>query len=139
MKTLSILTFFSLLFSTPIFAKDDLQQAIEDQKVQFLLKRVEESEATFIRNGDEHKAKKARQHLESKMNMARKMFWFFGPAKKITAIEFIEKIASESSTTGEKYKLRLKSGEEMKTGPWLKEILKEFKPSREETKENKKK
>ncbi len=139
MKILSILIIFSFLFSSPILSKDDIQQGIEDQKVQFLLKSVEESEATFIRNGDEHQAKKARQHLESKMNMARKMFWFFGPAKKITAIEFIEKIASESSTTGEKYKLRLKSGEEMETGPWLKEILKEFKSSRESTKENKEK
>lgn len=123
-KALPLIIFY--FFSILTYGAD--QQAIEDQKIQFLLKQVEESQAVFIRNGDEHKPKRARQHLEQKMNMARKMFWFFGPAKKITAIEFIEKIASESSTTGEKYKLKLMTGKVMETGTWLKERLKEFAP-----------
>ncbi len=105
---------------------DNDHQRLEDAKIAYLLKRVEESGATFIRNGDEHPAKKAREHLEHKMKMARKMFWFFGPEKKISAREFIDKIASESSTTGEVYRLRTKEGKTLTTKEWLNGVLKEF-------------
>lgn len=106
-------------------SKEELQK-IEDQKIQFLLEKVEKSDAIFIRNGDEHPAKKARSHLEQKMNMGLKMFWFFGPKKTITAQEFIDKVASGSSTSGKPYHIRTKDGKTFTTKEWLEERLKEY-------------
>lgn len=120
----SIVALFCLFGSFTM--ADEETQETEDAKIQFLLERVEKSGAVFIRNGDEHPAKKARAHLEHKMNMARKMFWFFGPAKAITALEFIEKIAAKSSTTGKIYQIRLTTGETLPTEEWLKAQLKDY-------------
>lgn len=105
---------------------DKSAQEKEEEKIQFLLNEVKNSGLTFVRNGDEHPAQKASEHLEYKMNTARKMFWFFGPSKKISAVEFIEKIASKSSTTGEIYQIKLKDGTLVPTEKWLKEKLKLF-------------
>lgn len=127
MKTLSLLFFLI----TPLIWSET--QSLDMQKINFLLVEVEKSEAIFIRNGDEHPAKKAKEHLEHKMKMAKRMFWFFGPEKKITVEEFIEKIASSSSTTGEIYRMRLKSGETIPTGEWLKKKLKEFPTPKDDT------
>ncbi|MCR9205322.1 MAG: DUF5329 domain-containing protein [Halobacteriovoraceae bacterium] len=120
MKILSLLFLF---FSAPLWSSND---DIDQQKIRFLLNEVEKSEVIFIRNGEEHPASKAKEHLEHKMKMAKKMFWFFGPERKITVQEFIEKIASSSSTTGEIYKIRLKTGEIVPTGDWLKKKLTDF-------------
>jgi len=115
----TIPVFFSLLILNS-YAQSD------EKKIEFLLKKIEDSKAIFIRNGEEHPAKKAKSHLEQKMKMATKMFWFFGPSKKITVEEFITKIASSSSTTGEIYKIRLKNGKIYSTEEWLRLKLKEY-------------
>ena len=129
LRFFTILQAFVLVFffvNDSLFADENTQESNDQAKIQFLLKRVEKSEGVFIRNGEEHPAGKAKDHLEHKMNMARKMFWFFGPSRKISIQEFIEKIASKSSTTGEVYKIRLKDGTTLPTGDWLKEQLKDF-------------
>jgi hypothetical protein len=116
-----------LTLSSPLKAEDKEKLAREEAKIEKLLEAVGKSEAVFIRNGEKHPAKKARSHLEFKYNKARNMFWFFGPKTKITALEFIEKIASKSSTTGEIYKIKPKGSEEaVPTETWLKEKLKEI-------------
>lgn len=102
---LSILLLF-LLNLTVIASEAETSTKIEEKKINLLLEAVEKSEAVFIRNGEEHSSKKARSHLEFKYNKAKNMFWFFGPSKNITAKEFIEKIASKSSTTGDLYKIK---------------------------------
>lgn len=102
---------------------------LEEKKISYLLDKVEQSGATFIRNGDEHPAKKARKHLEHKMNMARKTFWFFGPSKPISARDFIDKIAAASSTSGKPYHIRTKEGKTYTTKEWLDMHLKEFQQS----------
>jgi hypothetical protein len=116
-----------LTLSSPLKAEDKEKLAREEAKIEKLLEAVGKSEAVFIRNGEKHPAKKARSHLEFKYNKARNMFWFFGPKTKITALEFIEKIASKSSTTGEIYKIKPKGSEEpIPTETWLNEKLKEI-------------
>lgn len=117
----TILSFFTQLVwsETP---------SLDEQKINFLLDRVEKSEAVFIRNGSEHTCQKARLHLEHKVKMAKRRFLFFGPKRNISVEDFIEKIASASSTTGEIYRIRLKTGETVPTGEWLKKTLKEFTP-----------
>lgn len=115
-----------LSFSLNLHASEEAKDNLEQTKIKMLLDEIENSGATFIRNGDNHPAKKARSHLEFKYNKARNMFWFFGPKTKLSAVDFIEKIASKSSTTGEIYKIKPKGNEEpIPTELWLKKKLKE--------------
>ncbi|MCP4911983.1 MAG: DUF5329 domain-containing protein [Oligoflexia bacterium] len=124
-KFLSIsITLLGLLF-TNIYGEDS-NIKIEEKKISFLIKSVRESKITFIRNGEEHTSERAADHLQFKYTRASKMFWFFGPKTKITAKNFIEKIASKSSTTGKAYQVRLKDGTVMTTEKWLNIKLKEF-------------
>jgi len=120
---------FSLILtlSHSIHASDVDKDKLEQTKIKMLLDAVEKSGATFIRNGDNHPAKKAKSHLEFKYNKARNMFWFFGPKTKLSAVEFIEKIASKSSTTGEVYKIKPKDSDQaIPTEVWLKKKLEEI-------------
>ncbi len=100
---------------------------LEEQKIQFLLEKIENFEGTFIRNGQEHESKRAREHLEYKLRQAQRTFWFFGPKKPVSAQVFIEKIASESSMTGKIYQIKYKDGKIFPAEHWLKKKLKEFK------------
>ena len=69
--------------------------AAENEEIDYLLTHLAESGCTFIRNGDEHEAKEARDHLEMKYNHARKRIK--------TAEDFINKIASKSSLSRKPY------------------------------------
>ena len=91
--------------------------------IHYLLEEVGKSKVVFIRNGKEHSAKEAKEHLAYKMKMARRMFWFFGPKKNVTVQEFIEKIASRSSSSGKEYSVRLTDGKTLSTGDWLRAML----------------
>lgn len=125
---IKFLTFFIALFSSLFFNiyAEDSKTNIEEKKISFLIKAVKDSKITFIRNGEEHTSEKAADHLQFKYKKATNMFWFFGPKTEITAINFIEKIASKSSTTGEAYQVRLKDGKVITTEKWLKDKLKEY-------------
>lgn len=121
----SLLLILISSISISAYAKDKM--SLEERKIEMLLEVIEKSGATFIRNGENHSAVKAKSHLEFKYNKARNMFWFFGPKSKISAVEFIEKIASKSSTTGEIYKIKPKdAAEAVPTEQWMKERLKEI-------------
>lgn len=77
----------------------------EEQKIQLLLQYVEQSGAVFIRNGSEHNCKDAAAHLKMKLQKA---------GNRIrTARDFIDLIASKSSTTGEAYQMKMKNGSVM--------------------------
>ena len=74
--------------------------------------------ATFLRNGSEHTAKDAADHVRSKWSAQKKEIR--------TAQEFIEKAASKSSMSGQPYVIRLSDGKEVKAGEWLRERLTEI-------------
>jgi hypothetical protein len=102
------------------------QSLTEQEKIDQLLLRIEKSSGVFIRNGKEHSAKDASEHLRSKLNRAQKMFWFMGPKKDVSALEFIEKIASESSNSGKPYQIKFGPDQLRPTKDWLGEQLKEI-------------
>ena len=102
------------------------KQLTESQKIDWLIDQVKDSELVFLRNGNTHSAANAAKHLKFKIKTAKKMFWFFGPEKKFTVDDFINKIASKSSSTGKLYKIRLKNGLEVTTKNWLNKKLKEL-------------
>ncbi|MGB0454953.1 MAG: DUF5329 family protein [Bacteriovoracaceae bacterium] len=133
MRTISIFNmleaiFFMicLSFAQAVMAQDSTNEAIEEKKIDYLLREVAKSGAIFIRNGSEHDAQKASEHLRNKMEGARKRFRWFGKKRAMSAKEFIEKIASESSMSGKAYQMRLKSGEVLKTQDWLFQKLESF-------------
>ncbi len=93
--------------------------ASEKEKIEALIKHVEElKDAVFIRNGTEHDAKTAAKFLRAK--------WESKEAEIKTAKEFVEKIASASSTSGKPYLIRLKAGKETKSGEYLMAELKKL-------------
>jgi len=88
----------------------------EREKIAALIEHVEQLEnAVFIRNGVEHDADDAADHMRMKLRYA-------GNRVK-TAEQFIERIASESSTTGKPYHIRLADGTTHKSGEYLRQVL----------------
>jgi hypothetical protein len=89
----------------------------EEQKINHLILFIAQLQgATFIRNGDEHTPQKAAEHLKMKLEKA-------GSRIK-TANNFIEKLASKSSVSGEAYMIRFANG---KTFPSQLVLLSELK------------
>ena len=83
--------------------------SLEDE-ISYLLETVAESGCTFVRNGSEHSAQNAREHMELK----------YGHVKRRvrTSEQFIEYAATRSSITGREYTIRC-AGVETPSGEWL--------------------
>ena len=73
--------------------------AVDNHEIDYLLSYLAESGCTFIRNGDEHEAKEARDHLEMKSNHVKKRIK--------TAGDFIDKIGSKSSMSRKPYEVQV--------------------------------
>jgi hypothetical protein len=87
----------------------------ETRKIQALLADVERMDATFVRNDKTYDAKTAAEFLRRK--------WKANDANVVTANDFIEKIASKSSTSGKPYLIRFKDGREVQSGEYLRAEL----------------
>ena len=100
------------------------EEMTEREKIEGLLTAIESAEGdVFIRNGNPHSPQDAAEHLRSKWNAA-------GNEIK-TADDFIDKIASKSSLSGEPYLVRLADGEEVLAGDYLRDKLREIEDNRE--------
>ncbi|HKB91568.1 MAG TPA: DUF5329 domain-containing protein [Opitutaceae bacterium] len=90
--------------------------------VSYLLDYVLHSDCVFIRNGSEHTAAEATNHLKSKYDYFK---------KDIKAPEdFIRLAATKSSMSGELYKVKLKDGREITSADWLTGILADYRKAR---------
>ncbi len=87
----------------------------ERARIEGLLGAVERSGVVFIRNGSEHDAHAAAEHLRTK--------WSRAGDGIDTAEAFIDRLGTRSSQTGEAYRVRLPDGSEREAGPWLHEQL----------------
>jgi hypothetical protein len=91
----------------------------EEDKIEQLISAIAELQgATFIRNGAEHTAAEAADHLRMK--------WRAAGDEIATAEQFIEAIASKSSTSGQPYQIRMADGEVMEAGEFLRKRLGEI-------------
>jgi hypothetical protein len=91
----------------------------EKQKIEALIKHVENlKDATFVRNDKEYDAKTAARFLLGK--------WQANESSVKTAKDFIENVASVSSTSGKPYLIRFKNGKEEKSGSYLLEQLRKL-------------
>ena len=117
-STIKLLVCFSLLLvlaGGTARAQDPDQAAL----IQKLIQSVENLKgATFIRNGEEHDAGDAADHLRLKLGMAG------GRIKN--ADDFIRLCASRSSVSGEPYLIRLPDGATIEAEKFFREKLKEF-------------
>lgn len=84
-------------------------------EIQYLLNAIGESDCTFIRNGKPHEAGEAEDHLEMKYGRGKR--WVD------SAEQFIERIASESSFSGNPYQIQCPDQPARPTGDWLTEQL----------------
>ena len=93
--------------------------ASEHRKIEALIQHVEAlTEAVFIRNNQAYPAQTAAQFLRGK--------WRATLEDITTAQEFITKIASVSSTTGQPYRIRFPDGHEVLSGDSLRTVLQQL-------------
>jgi hypothetical protein len=134
LRTFATITVFASFFLALTLASAQVAAPkTEDEKIEALIKHVEKLEdAKFVRNGSEYDASTAGRFLRGK--------WKRDKDEIKSAKQFIEKIATRSSTTGKEYKIKIKDGEtyaEKKSAEFLTaELAKlEKKKEKEEKKE----
>ena len=109
-------------YATFVISADD-GSLTEEQKIERLLHIVADSSGiTFIRNGEEHSAAEAVEHLLRK--------WKANRDNIVSAEQFIDAIASKSSQTGKKYRIRLTDGQVIDSGDFLREQLRRIEEGR---------
>ena len=97
------------------------QSATQAQiEVSFLLGFIEGSECEFYRNGTWHSPKAARAHLNEKY------LYMEARGQIASAEDFIERVATKSSLTGEPYQVRCHGGKTATSGQWLLDELARF-------------
>jgi hypothetical protein len=110
--------FFRLLLILPVAAcLTSSASAAEstEQTIDYLLKYIADSNAVFIRNGAEHPAPEAVEHVKAKYEHFKKDIK--------TPEDFIRLAATKSLLTGKLYLLRLQGGKERRLDEWLTEAL----------------
>jgi len=88
-----------------------------NDEIDHLLQFVAASHCTFVRNGSEYAADKARDHLADKYR--------FAGSRIATAEQFIEYLATKSSLSGEPYHVRCGKQDEL-SAAWLGAELKRY-------------
>jgi hypothetical protein len=106
----------SLLAVLLVMAQPARAESMDDE-IDFLLESVANSGCTFIRNGREHDADDARDHLQTKRRRGKRYF--------DTTEEFIERLASKSSMSGKPYSIRCGDADAVPAGDWFMALLNE--------------
>jgi hypothetical protein len=118
--TIAILWLF-LLLAAPSFLYAQSLPVAEKQKIEALIKQVGDlKDAKFIRNGSTYEVASAVRFLRGK--------WDANAVEVKTARDFIEKVASESRTSGTPYLIRFKDGREIKSRDYLLGELQKLEP-----------
>ena len=108
----------ALLASTLAWAAS-LAAPTETQRIEALITAVGKQEgAVFIRNGSEHTAAEAADHLRLKWRNAGK--------RVRTAEDFIRYCATQSSMSGRNYRIRLADGRELDSADWFHAELRRY-------------
>lgn len=101
-------------------------QAWEAQRIEHLLEVIDSADVLFIRHGQELSGPMFAELLRRKHEQ-------MGP-KEASLDQFIEEVASRSSSTGKPYQVKLSNGELLDAGAWLRQQTKDrlLKPSKQE-------
>lgn len=95
-----------------------------DVEVTYLIDEVSESGCKFVRNGKEHTASEAADHLRMKASRGKRYY--------DTAEEFIDRIASKSSWSGKPYTIQCGDAAAVAAADWFSRALAEYRGSSEE-------
>ena len=110
---ISILMIALSILSSPLWASQMVP--VEQDRVQYLIGHIQSlKDAAFIRNGSTYGSRIAAYFLKKK--------WEANQDKIRTADDFIETVATKSSTTGMPYLIRFKNGKEVECGKYLHEV-----------------
>ncbi len=104
--------FAVILFCASTGLAEDSRMDIE---IDFLLDSVITSDCVFIRNGKKHDAIAARKHLQLKRKRGKRYF--------SSAEEFIERLASKSSWSGDVYLIQCGSEPQQTANDWFTALL----------------
>ena len=105
------------LFTTTALAGEPSRTPAAE--IEALVQRVAASRGVvFIRNGTEHTAADAAQHLRRKLAASK--------GRIRTPEAFIEQLGSRSSVTGKPYRVRLPDGRTMDSAVWLHGLLRDI-------------
>jgi len=91
-------------------------------EIDHLLATVVDSGCIFIRNGSEHDAAAARDHLQMKRERGRRYY--------DSTEQFIERIASRSSWSGKDYRIRCGGASEVTARDWFTSVLADYRNAR---------
>ena len=97
-------------------------QADTELEIRHIIKYIESSKCTFVRNGKEYNTKEALEHILNKYEYTKR--WIK------SAEDFIEYTATKSSMSGRPYTVRC-DGREILSSEWLLEELKRFRDKSE--------
>lgn len=111
-----------LLLATALPLQADIN-AVTATELDALLQQVQTSNCVFIRNGKEHDAEDAADHLRLKLKRGKK---YVGNSE-----QFIDRLATKSSWTGKPYTIRCPDQAERPAGEWLHELLDDIRSSSE--------
>lgn len=107
----------ALLISLSFAALSNAGSTGADTEIEYLLGYVAGSGCVFLRNGDDHEAADAADHLRLKYSRGRRY--------ADTAEHFIDRLASQSSWTGKPYSVTCGATTEP-SGEWLHRALAEY-------------
>ncbi len=108
---------YCLLLSLVLLPVATLADTLDDE-IDYLISSVGKSGCTFIRNGKRYSRKDARAHLKSKRRRNAHLI--------DSAEEFIEKIASKSSTSGKVYLISCIGEDQQTAGEWFTAVLRKY-------------
>lgn len=111
---------FTLVLAAPALPAEPMQE------IRALIARVAASDCRFYRNGEWHDAEAAADHLASKLRVAR---WL---GRTGSAEDFIAQAGSQSSISGEPYRVRCGSDEARPSAGWLRELLRAVRATHDE-------
>ena len=104
----------TLIAMSGAYADDTAMNA----EIDHLLETVAGSDCVFVRNGDEHDAAAARDHLQMKRERGRRYY--------DSTEQFIERIASRSSWSGKDYHIRCGAEPEQAARDWFTAVLEKY-------------
>lgn len=116
-KWVAVTVVFCFILSGSALADDD-DDAVMNAEIDYLMESVANSGCIFIRNGKEHEAVDAVDHLAMKRKRGKRYY--------DDTDTFVERIASSSSWSGDPYLIRCGDEEEREIEGWYLEKLEEF-------------
>ena len=95
-----------------------------DEEIDFLLNTVGDSDCVFTRNGKDHAAEDARDHLQMKRKRGKRYF--------DSSEEFIERLASKSSWSGKPYFIQCGDEPRVTAKEWFTTLLEQHRKDHQE-------